>query len=280
MERENIMATYKLGTFAIKKTQVSKDAFESELVLDTGILETIDEEENLSGQYRLTNVFCGNFSELKKALASRPCLYPHTRLNRRGLNFFYKSTLYTLPVDKSLFDGDTVEVDETIALINVFILLSGAGDNIWDSYFLGRKIQFYVPLDDPLAVIPEALAKTFGGEVVFSQRICSPLYDDIPINFVSGGKLTDSEIKGSDMATYKLPWFTANSSNTANDGRMPDWNKTVRENNFKANDILYCRLYKQGNKLTAYGGGGKPDYKALGIDILLDTVLGHVGGKM
>lgn len=222
----------------------------------------------------LNNESCINFREVSQDTDSKMCLYNPDTI-RDGV---YSGNLYLLPVDKRMVPGD-VDLGDQLTLVRTFTLIrwtSGVYD-IWDGYYGGRKIDFYIPRNElPLCIIQAILIKTFGGMGTFGETIAPILYDDIPLNYSDQGTgdNIDSNIKGNDMRTYKLPWYKAGASSSTreNEGRPLDWSKTAQDNGLAANETIFCKLLRPGNKLTAYPGAAAPDWSDLGVSALIDIL--------
>lgn len=231
------------------------------------------------GEFDMSEAKCMNFPGFSGKLVFFPCLYESNAWEPRLGDYpFYTGRLYLFPVNAdALPETDTVEVGQWVIKLKVFLLDRGMTKptHIWDGWFLGRKLQFYMPMVNmPLAAISGLLLKEQSGTGVFMESLCAADFDKIPLNFhfSDDPKKVYSKIKGSEMSTYKLPWDTRGSDLISNAGRPLDWNKSCQENNIQESEVLYCRLLRPGNNLTAYGGSAAPDYKLLGLEFLLGSL--------
>jgi hypothetical protein len=269
------MTTFKVG-------RIGQTPY-GEPVIDTGIMAGTGPENIL---YEASSALCSNFKEITGAMRDRLCLYDPSALGGQVGGYTQNiGKLYLLPLDKTLLAEDdvieTTDAGEAMILARVLIITHAMTNpaHIWNTYYNVQKPQYYVPLDSPMNDIGYLLAKISGGEGLFMECICSPLYDDIKLDLIDkDGKFVAKLIKGSEMATYKLPWWNADNTRPKI-YRSPDWNKTFRENGLTKDEVIFCQLYKPGNALTAYGGAGKPDYTALGVDVVLDIIFSFLGRK-
>lgn len=229
------------------------------------------------GLFDISEAKYENFEKFSGGLISFPCLYESRAWEQRLGDYpFYTGRLYLLPVNaETLPEIDVVELGHWLLKLKVFILVQSASSlgHIWNSYFLGRKFQYYMPAHDmPLAIIRGLLVKACSGSGTFMDSICAAEYDKIPLNFHDDKNTFYAQIKGSEMSAYKLPWNTPNSSVIANSGRPLDWSKSCRDNNIADGEIVYCRLLRPGNGLSAYPGSEAPNYKLLGLEFLLGSL--------